>query len=215
MKRAGDSTPEERGGDMRKTLLCLFVGLLLHAPAWAQGGREPFEISVRHAGDARELQTKSQLERLMAQHDLSKWLFTKKVLIDRDAGIPHSHPVLTLDTDYLKDDELLLSTFVHEQIHWFMMQRHEQTEKAMAELRVMFPQAPKGPPDGARDEVSTYLHLLVCYLEYQADRELLGELRARQVIEFWATHHYRWVYRQVLDEGRKLGAVVRKHRLTI
>jgi hypothetical protein len=200
---------------LRQLLLCLTFVFLLYAPAWAQGTRETVEISVRHADDKSELLTRDQLRRLLSQHDLSKWIFTKKVLIDRDAGIPHSHPVLTLNTGRLKDDELLLSTFVHEQIHWFFVERHEQTEKAMLELRGIFPKAPAGPPDGARDEVSTYLHLLVCYLEYQVVRELLGELKGRQVIEFWATHHYRWVYRQVLDEGRKIGAVLRKHKLLI
>jgi hypothetical protein len=200
---------------MRQLLLCATFGLLLHAPAWAQGGREAVEIAVKHADDKNESLTRDQLRRLLGQHDLSKWIFTKKVLIDRDAGIPHSHPILTLDNDYLKDDELLLSTFVHEQLHWFFAERRAQMEKAVAELKDIFPGAPAGPPDGARDQESTYLHLLVCHLEYQADRELLGQLRGRQVIEFWATHHYRWVYRQVLDEGRKIGAVLRKHKLSI
>lgn len=201
---------------MRKLLLGLTFGLLLlHAPAWAQAGRVPLEITLKHADDKREMLTRDQLRRLVSQHDLSKWLFTKKVLIDRDAGIPHSHPVLTLDTDYLKDDELLLATFVHEQIHWHLTQKDEQTKRAIAELKGLFPNAPAGPPDGARDQESTYLHLIVCYLEYQAVRELLGELRGRQVIEFWATHHYRWVYRQVLDEGRRIGGVVRKHGLAL
>ena len=200
---------------MRKLLLCLTFGLLLPAPAWAQGGRGPFEIAVKHPGDKNEALTREQLQRLMRQHDLSKWLFTKKVVIDRGERIPHSHPVLTLNTNYLKDDELLLATFVHEQTHWLLEQKAEQAKRAMAELKVMFPDAPSGGPDGARDQESTYRHLIVCYLEYQAVRELLGELRGRQVIEFWATHHYRWVYRQVLEEGRRIGGVVRKHGLTI
>jgi hypothetical protein len=200
---------------LRKLLLCLSFGLLLQAPAWAQGGREPFEIALKHPGDKSEQLTRDQLRRLMSRHDLSRWLFTKKVVIDREEGIPHSHPVLTLNTDYLKDDELLLATFVHEQTHWLLEQKPEQAKRAMAELKTLFPGAPAGPPDGARDLESTYRHLIVCYLEYQAVRELLGELRGRQVIEFWATHHYRWVYRQVLEEGRRIGGVVRKHGLTI
>jgi hypothetical protein len=204
-----------KGELMRKLLLCLTFGSLLCAPAWAQGGREPVEISVKHPGDKNELLARDQLRRLLSQHDVSKWLFTKKVVIDRDAGIPHSHPVLTLDTGGLKDDELVLSTFVHEQIHWHLEEKAEQTKRAMTELKGLYPDAPAGPPDGARDLESTYRHLIVCYLEYQAGRELLGELRGRQVIEFWATHHYRWVYRRVLDDERKIGGVVRKHRLAI
>ena len=45
--------------------------------------------------------------------------------------------------------------------------------------------------------------------------ELLGELRARQVMEFWAIDHYKWVYRQVLDEADKIRAVLRKYKLLI
>lgn len=189
--------------------------LLVCAPAWAQGGRAPIEVSVKREGDKVELLARDQLRRLLDRHDLSKWFFTKKVVIDREQWIPHSHPVLTLNARYTKDDELQLSTFVHEQIHWHLEQKREQTEKAVAELKVIFPNAPAGPPEGARDLESTYRHLIVCYLEYQAVRELLGELKGRQVIEFWATHHYLWVYRQVLAEERKLGAVVRKHKLLI
>jgi hypothetical protein len=52
-------------------------------------------------------------------------------------------------------------------------------------------------------------------LEYGDDKELLGELRAKQVMEFWVTDHYRWIYRQVLDEGDKIRAVLQKHKLVI
>lgn len=75
------------------------------------------EIRLKN-NDAREQQTKLQLERLLATYDVSRWMFTRTILIEsgRDV-IPHSHPVLTLSTRHLKDDELLLSTFVHEQLH--------------------------------------------------------------------------------------------------
>src|SRR5262249_41281436 len=65
-----------------------------------------------------EAQTKEQLLRLLKTYDVSRWIFTKSIVIDERA-IPHSHPVLTLHARHLQDDELLLSTFVHEQFHWF------------------------------------------------------------------------------------------------
>ena len=199
---------------MRRVLLCALLSLLLHSTSLAQGTMEQVRISVKHDNDASELQTKSQLQKLLAQYDLSKFIFTKEIIIDRNT-IPHSHPVLTLHTRHLKDDELFLSTFVHEQIHWFLTQRQDQTDQAVKELRTIFPKVPVGFPEGAESEDSTYLHLLVNTLEYRADKELLGELRARQVMEFWATDHYRWVYRQVLDEGDKIRAVLRKYKLVI
>jgi hypothetical protein len=52
-------------------------------------------------------------------------------------------------------------------------------KKAIAEVKTIYPKVRVGFPDGARDEESSYLHLLVCYSEYQADKELFGELKAR------------------------------------
>jgi hypothetical protein len=188
--------------------------LLLSVTVWSQVDSDSIEISLKHNDDAAELQTKKQLLRLIKSYDVSKWIFTKKIIIDREA-IPHSHPILTLHIRHLKDDELLLSTFVHEQIHWFLVKQSEQTEKAKVELKTIFPNAPVGFPEGAQDEDSAYLHLLVCYLEYQADKELFGELKARQIMEFWSEDHYTWIYKQVLSEGRKISGVVRKLKLFI
>ena len=84
---------------------------------------------------------------------------------------------------------------------------------AKKELRVMFPKVPIKPPEGASDEESTYLHLIVIYLEYRADRELLGELKARQIMEFWATDHYTGIYKIVLERPRDIGQILFKHRL--
>ena len=199
-----------------KPFLCSIISLLLFAAAtaYSQNKQQVVEVSLKHIDDASEAGTKVQLQRLIEQYDVSKWLFTKKVLIDREA-IPHSHPVLTLHTRHFKDDELLLSTFVHEQIHWFFEEREEQTKKAITDLKVIFPKVPVGFPEGAQDEESSYLHLLVCYSEYQADKELFGELKARQIMEFWTTDHYTWIYKQVLNQERKIGGVIRKQKLTI
>ena len=136
-----------------------------------------------------EAETRDQLQRLLKTYDMSPWFYTKSVVIDERAT-PFSHPVLTLHTRHAKDDELLLSTFVHEQLHWFFSGRPEQTEQAIADLRKAFPDAPAGGTAGARDQYSTYLHLLVCFLERQGVSRVLGELKAKQVIEFWATDHY-------------------------
>ena len=108
---------------------------------------------------------------------------------------------------------MLLSTFVHEQSHWFLTQNHKNTEEAKKELRVLFPRVPVSFPEGATDEDSTYLHLIVIYLEYRADRELFGELKARQIMDFWATDHYTWIYKTVLERTRDIGNIVFKHKL--
>ena len=177
----------------------------------ALGASPHLSISLKH-GDAKERATERQLERLLSQYDLSQWVFTTSVVIDEDA-IPHSHPILTLHARHLKDDDLLLSTFVHEQAHWFFDLHHEDAAKAVSELRGLYPSIPVGFPEGSNDSDGNYEHLIVIYLEYEADRRLLGELRAWQVMSFWSQDHYRWLYRTVLSDGVRLRELVRKYHL--
>jgi hypothetical protein len=193
---------------MKRTILPVLFAMCMSSALHAQAS---LEIALKH-GSKVEQQTRDQLQRLLKAYDLAKWTFTKSILIDEES-IPHSHPVLTLSARHVKDDELLLSTFVHEQAHWFLTQNSKATEDAKQELRSMFPKVPIKPPEGASDEESTYLHLIVIYLEYRADRELLGELKARQVMEFWATDHYTWIYKTVLERPRDIGNVAFKHKL--
>lgn len=174
---------------------------------------QPIDIQLQHNSE-REQQTKAQLERLLRDYDLSEWTFTHKVLIDSDA-IPHSHPVLTLHTRHLKSDDQLLSTYVHEQLHWWLDEKISQTRKAEDDLRKLYPKVPVGYPDGAQDEESTYLHLIDCYLEMQADRKLMGTQRASEVMQFWAGDHYRWVYRTVVADEARLADVVKKNGLEL
>jgi hypothetical protein len=83
----------------------------------------------------------------------------------------------------------------------------------MAALHQLLPTVAVGFPDGAAEERSTYLHLLVCSLEHQALIQLFGELKAKQVMEFWATDHYRWVYRTVLERSQDIGRIIEIHGL--
>jgi hypothetical protein len=173
--------------------------------------QDEIEISLKNGSKA-EHQTREQLQRLLKSYDVSKWIVTKSVIIDEKV-IPHSHPILTLNTRHLKDDELLLATFVHEQMHWFVIQDQQRLAAAIKEFRAMFPTVPTTQPEAARDEGSTYLHIAVIYLEYRAARELLGELRAKQVMDFWATDHYTWIYKTVLTRPRDIGQIMFKHKL--
>ena len=193
---------------MKKVLCLQITVLLLSIASFAQ---EKIEITLK-TSSPRELQTKEQLQRLLKTYDLSKWVFTRSILIDEKA-IPHSHPALTLHTRHLKDDDLLLSTFVHEQMHWFLSQHEKETKEALKEIQTLFAkEAPVEAIDKGEDEYA-YIHILVNYLEYRADKELLGELRAKQLIEFWTTDHYEWMYKTVLARGRDIGAIMFKYKL--
>jgi hypothetical protein len=172
---------------------------------------DAISIKLANQSDA-EKSTQQQLMRILSEFDLSRWTFTRSVVIDENA-IPHSHPVLTLHTRHRKDDELLLSTYVHEQLHWFVAQHSVEAEAAMRELRLIYPQIPVGYPEGSNDKDGNYEHLLVIYLEYRADQILMGELKARQVMAFWSEDHYTWLYREILSDPGKVGRVLKAHDL--
>jgi hypothetical protein len=170
-------------------------------------------LTIRTAHDsAPELATRAQLERLLAAHDLRQWTFTHEVVIN-EKSIPHSHPVLTLHTRHLKQDDELLSTYLHEQLHWFLVRHPAETKASEQDLMKLYPIVPVGYPEGANDTESTYLHLLVCRLEQQADLAVLGEQRSAAAMQFWAGDHYRWVYRTVLADRAKIDEILERHGL--
>ena len=176
-------------------------------------GSEAIDIRLQ-TGTPLEERGRDQLRRLLRTYDLHKWLFTRDILI-QSGVIPHSHPVLTLNTRYLDDDTAQLATFVHEQLHWFLTDHIERgkTNAALTELRALYPTVPTTPPEGAMGERSTYLHLIVCHLELQAMTALLGEQSARQQLERWT--HYTWVYRTVLTETERIGELLRTHGVVV
>jgi hypothetical protein len=74
---------------------------------------------------------------------------------------------------------------------------------------------PVEQPEGAGSERSSYLHLIVCYLEYASLIEVLGPAEARRVIEHWSNDHYREIYRTVLHDADALGELVARHGLAL
>lgn len=159
-----------------------------------------------------ERQTKAQLERILAAHETKPWQFTHRVVIE-DNVIPSSHPRLTLSTRHLRDDELLLSTYLHEQLHWFVTRNDSAAAAAVRELRVLFPSIPIGYPEGGSSEEGNYYHLIVVYLEDRANWLVQGELKAQQVMNFWANDHYTWIYRAVRDRNREISQILQRHGL--
>ena len=180
---------------MRGPLLAALATLTASTAA-AQG--TPLDVSLAH-GDQRELATRDQLLGLLARYQLTPWLFTRTVRIDR-TEIPHSHPVLTLHTQHLGDDDALLSTFIHEEFHWLANDRQAAVARATARFRTLYPEVPAREAGGARDDRSTYLHLVVCDLELQGLTRLVGAERARRTLA--GMNHYQWIYDKVLHDPR-------------
>jgi hypothetical protein len=164
--------------------LFLSIGLALAGLVWpvtAQNASSgPVDIRLA-SGTALEQHAREQLVRLLTTWDLSRWLFTRTVQIESRV-IPHSHPVLTLNTQYLDNDTAQVATLLHEQLHWFLVQHDTATKSAITDLERLYPQAPDAPPEGAGGLRSTHLHLLDCLLEFDAVRTLFGEATARQTL---------------------------------
>lgn len=153
--------------------------------------------------DAERL-TRDRLLQLCETHPLERWLHTDRIRIDERTAVPHSHPVLTLNTRY--DENELLSAYVHEQLHWYVVWPGDEPE-IFAELRARYRGLPVGPPEGCRDEFSNLLHLVVNSLEYASLTELLGKDAARDLLV--SKRYYRTIYRTVLADDEQLTALIK------
>jgi len=128
-------------------------------------------------------------------------------------AVPHSHPVLTLNTRHHADDGQLLSTFLHEQIHWLLATLPQATLAAMNELKQRYESLAIGHPVGASDLDGSYLHLIVNYLELLAMEDIAGKEEAARVFASWLTDHYTELYRIVLDDREQIAGIIERHGL--
>jgi hypothetical protein len=171
----------------------------------------PVKIDLA-GGTEREQQAKRTLEQVLAAYDLKKYTFTRRVVIEEGA-VNHAFPVLTLNARFASSPDELLASYIHEQLHWHLRNLLSRQRAAIAELRRTYPNAPVGLPEGAENEYSTYGHLVNCYLEVLAVRELLGPQRAVAAIE--NKRHYTWIYATVFRDETKIAAVVNRHDLHV
>ena len=166
------------------------------------------------SGTDSEESVKQLLEDLLARYDTSRWTFTDHVVVE-DSATPHSHPVLTIGTrPFVRTPFGVLTTYLHEQIHWYVADRPDATAAAVEELKRLFPEVPDKDQGGARDRESTYLHLIVNWLELESLRLLVGEEAAdvtlRQTVDGPV---YGWIYRRAFEDHATLATVVSRHRL--
>jgi len=190
------------------SIISALAALFLSLPAFAA---DAIDIQTSHRSP-RELQEKLELEQLLKKYDVSKYTFTRTVVIEERA-MNHAFPTLTLNVHFLGSDDELLSSFLHEQLHWYLAQHRQAMEDAVRRLKAMYPRAPVGLPEGADSEYSTYGHLVDCYLEIQADRELIGRERTDRVIKNkpW----YTWIYKTILQDEDRIATLVKAERLEL
>lgn len=154
---------------------------------------------------------KQNMLQLAQVYDLRPFLFTKKIHI-QSRVIPHSHPVLTLNTRHAENPKKILSVWMHEELHWWMERKPKETSLAIKELKKIYPEAPRG--QGATAD-STFLHLLVCYLEMRALALYVGEKESKNIIEeiMKKDKLYPWVYYQVLYKNYAIKRILKKQKL--
>lgn len=155
---------------------------------------------------------KQNLFHLAQVYDLRPFLYTKRIIIDPNV-ISHSHPVLTLNTRFAEYPHKLLSLWLHEELHWWMVEKGPEVKAAIKELKKIYPHMPRPskilPPD------SGHLHLIVCYLEVRAMQFYLGEKEAKKIIQQFIRKDklYPWIYYQILHKPFPIKRIVERFKL--
>ena len=178
-----------------------------------RGQSEGFRIDLDLDHARREAErVRDMLQALRRRHDLSRYEYTQLVRIV-PGGDTFSHPMLTLGNRFAEHEDLLLSTYLHEQMHWYLWYlgtpERDPVAPFLDELVRRYPEAPTDLPDGARNYESTYLHLVINWLEVAATSEFIGRARACAVAE--AQRTYRWIYRTVLKDWDLLAELYERH----
>ena len=181
----------------------------------ARREREEFavDIDLEHARREAE-RVRDMLAALRRRHDLSRFEYTSVVRIV-PGGDTFAIPMLTLGNRFADNEDLLLSTYLHEQMHWYLWHLGTpERDHGGAVLRRAGAALSRGADRAARRRAqlrATYLHLVVNWLEMAATSEFIGRERACAVAE--AQRTYRWIYRTVLRDWDMLGELYERHGL--
>jgi hypothetical protein len=187
----------------------LILAILLLAVC-VQAKTPKLNITLQH-NSAGEQKRKEQIERLAGQYDLARYTITRDIVIDQQA-INHSSPVLTQNLRFLDNDDRALSAYVHEQAHWLLMERHRgQVREMLPELIRMYPNIDITPPYGDGNQGTSYIHLVVLVLEWQALEDLIGADRARAVMQFKRQDHYKDLYATVMDRRQQMESFLKRY----
>ena len=154
------------------------------------------------------------LEALRRRHDLTRYEYTRVIRIV-PGGDTFAHPILTLGNRFAGSEDQLLSTYLHEQMHWYLWLLGTPQVDPIApfydEIVRRYPHAPTSLPDGARNYEATYVHLVVNWLEIATLSEFIGRERAETLAR--AQTSYRWIYRTVLADWEALEALYARNGL--
>ena len=180
----------------------------------ARPSGEGFRIDVDLDHARREAdRVRDMLQALRRRHDLSRFEYTRVVRIV-PGGDTFSHPVLTLGNRFADNEDLLLSTYLHEQMHWYLWHLGTPEQDMVApffdELVRRYPDAPIELPDGARNYDATYRTSSSTGSRWRRPSEFIGRERALAVAD--AQRSYRWIYRTVVTRLGRAGRALRAPR---
>jgi hypothetical protein len=187
-------------------LLKLFTGVFLCLiPINSNAEKSMFRITLG-SGNPNEEKAKQLIGNFEKKFDLSPYIFTKEIII-KSKVIPHSHPILTLNTRQIDEPDRYLSLLLHEQIHWFFSgTREAKTKKFIEKIKLKYPKVPNRENGGANDDESTYLHFAVCYYELEALTRYLGKQKAEEI--FKTADVYSWINKEVLANRAAIKAIL-------
>jgi hypothetical protein len=193
----------------RNTIKAFTCALIL-TPVLVLAQTPELNIKLQH-NSQREHLRKAQIRRLAAKYDLKKYTITRDIVID-ETSINHSYPALTLNLRFGDNDDRVLSLYVHEQAHWVLGERHRSKWREMLlELKQMYPTLRIEPPHGDANEGSSYMHLVVIMLEWQALEDLIGASRARDVLKFKREQNYTSLFTTVLDNREQMEKFLKRY----
>lgn len=184
---------QERRGLMKRLILIFAIFCLSVSFAKVVD----FRIDL-HSGNEDENKAEQLIKGFAKTYDLSPYIFTKHILI-QSRVIPHSHPILTLNTRQISEPERYLALLLHEEIHWFFAagEKEAQLKKFISKVKEKYPKVPSRKDGGANDDESTYLHFGVCYYELEAMTKYIGEKKA--VENFGTEDVYSWIRKEILS----------------
>lgn len=148
------------------------------------------------------------LRKLLSEYDLERFMLTRHIRI-QPGVIPHSHPVLTLDTEFAGQPERFLAALLHEQMHWLVSKNESGMYRAVADFIDRYPDVPVGGTESAHNRFSVYLHFIVNWLELQALATCVGETQARGILA--TLPYYRWIYAKLLEDEDDIAEINRRH----
>ena len=157
---------------------------------------------------------RDMLQALRRRHDLSRFEYTRIVRIV-PGGDTFSHPMLTLGNRFAENEDTLLSTYLHEQMHWYLWYLGTPERDPVAPF---FDELVRRYPGGAHRAARRRAQLRV---DLPASRHQLarggGHLRVHRpacapcaVAE--VQRSYRWIYRTVLRDWDPLQRALRAPR---